>query len=221
MPDRARNAGGNSKSSRPSGCRRASMIFAFGRTSWMKGTNSQLFGSLSMKNGRSVRRCTPRASDIPRRARAARPATASRDAFGIPSRLARQRPGMSGSSDVPSTRLCDDEDLLDQRRSGPRHADDEDRVRRLAPARPLRERLRRECVDAAVNGPADARPARYGWLFRRSALRLGIMGERLVGPAGVVHRLAEREIEVEAVLVVEAAGAAAPPPSPRRRLRRT
>ena len=34
------------------------MILAFGRTRWMNGTNSQLFGSLSMKNGRSVRRWT-------------------------------------------------------------------------------------------------------------------------------------------------------------------
>ena len=42
-----------------SGCRRASMILAFGRMSWMKGTYSQLLGSLSMNNGRPVRRCTP------------------------------------------------------------------------------------------------------------------------------------------------------------------
>ncbi len=37
----------------PSGCRRASMIFAFGSIRWMSPTCAKLLGILSMKNGRA------------------------------------------------------------------------------------------------------------------------------------------------------------------------
>ena len=64
-------------------------------------------------------------------------------------------PGMSGSSDVPSTRLC--EARICSIKSGARawHADDEDRIRRCAAARSFRECVSREADNAAIDAFGD------------------------------------------------------------------
>ena len=136
-----------------SGCRRASMIFALGRIKWMNGTNSQLFGSLSMKKGCPVRRCTPaRLRYSSPEHRATRPSSTScRWGKRRASRDQRRNVGQLGR---PLDQAVRGEDLFDQRGAGSWHADDEDRVGRLAARPPFSESLSGERVDAAVHDPS-------------------------------------------------------------------
>src|SRR5579862_27226 len=97
------------------------------------------------------------------------------------------------------------QDLLDQRRARARHADDEDRIAGLASrAAPRREELRRERRARAAQVIAQ----RLRLIFHGfAAQRVGeaVLFEGFFVETFVLQRLAEREMEVEAVLVLDVA----------------
>ena len=96
------------------------------------------------------------------------------------------------------------QDLLDQRRARARHPDDEDWVGRFGAALARREGLCGECLNTALDGPTDlVRPVRLELQPQR--VGRGIMREGLIRAPKVVQCLAEREVEVKAVLVGEVA----------------
>jgi len=67
----------------------------------------------------------------------------------------------------------------------------------------LGEGVWREPLDAQVDRSTE--PRRFvGLLFQPQRIGFSIMGKCLVGASGVMHRLTEREIEMEAVLVGQA-----------------
>ena len=110
-------------------------------------------------------------------------------------------PIMSGSSIVPSTGGVARQDLLDQRRAGARQADDEDRIGRLRSrgrARAAKNSRREHGVERRTWSVVSS--ASYGTASWRSAVALGVVVEGLRVLRRVLERLAEREVEVEAVL---------------------
>ena len=170
----------------------------------MNGTNSQLFGSLSMKNGRSVRRCTLA------RLRYSSPSSrrSSSDSFSAPFGYRpafRARPGCRAARRsfdlaVAMTRICSIS--VEPARGMPTM-----KIGSAASQPPgaLVRKPGGELLDTAIDGPADLFGAIWLALQAKGVARR-IMGEGLVGPAGVVHRLAQRKFEMEAVLVVELGG---------------
>ena len=98
------------------------------------------------------------------------------------------------------------EDLLEQRRSGPRQPDDEDGRRIVAaPALALLEELARAEFDLLADRPLERlRTVVALRLLERIAPRVEL--ERLVVLAAILERLAEREAEVIAVRRAECAG---------------
>ena len=81
----------------------------------------------------------------------------------------------------------------------PRQPDYENRIRRFAGGPALGKRFGGEGLDASVDRMRDfARPVTLALAAKR--VRLSVMGEGLLGPPGVVQRLAEREIEMEAIV---------------------
>src|SRR3546814_4249368 len=105
------------------------------------------------------------------------------------------------SSDVCSSDLrMAGQYLLDQCRSGARHAEHEDRIAGFAsPTLALRKEFRSECCDGPIDLCADLR-AIIIELLAAEAIALGIMVERLVVTALVLQRLGKREMEMKAII---------------------
>src|SRR5438477_6512022 len=91
------------------------------------------------------------------------------------------------------------QDLLDQGRSSARHPDDKDRIGGFAASPAVGEYLCGERGNAAVDKAGDlVGGERLALEPQRIAPR--VVRKRIIGAARVMHRLAEREIEVKAVL---------------------
>src|SRR6476646_7297835 len=91
------------------------------------------------------------------------------------------------------------QDLLDQRRAGARHAKDEDWIGCRRSAGRACQRLGGTFGDTAVDRPRNLRwPVGLALEAQRVGSR--IMQKGLVALAEVVKRLAEREVEMEAIL---------------------
>ena len=96
------------------------------------------------------------------------------------------------------------QNLFEQRRPGARHADDEDRIGRFASAASFVQRFRREHGDAAVDRPSRL-VHRIGLQLQPKRVAARIMVEGVVEASGIVHRLAQRKLQVQPVLVAQRA----------------
>ena len=94
------------------------------------------------------------------------------------------------------------QDLLDQGRSSPRHADNENRVPSFAPTW-SRKHFRIEDFDGAVD-ESSYLVSIERMVSSAKSVALRIVGKRLVAAAEVMERLAQCELEVEAIIVFEA-----------------
>ncbi len=111
-------------------------------------------------------------------------------------------------------------DLLEQRRARPWQADDEDGVRSLTSAGAIGKGLSREFLDAAIDDYRERlRAIRMGLEAQGVARR--VMCEGFVGAAGIVKRLAEREVGCARDPGRSIPASSAPPASPRYRHPRT